>query len=97
MASTASVAVLLQRSLMPSNSARFSQLIIHSALFMDLKEKLSDPSNTCSYSLQKPAQNVRSGDQAFLLSIPCKNDITLNDIIPEAMQTLLPLTQDVAQ
>ena len=36
--------VLLQRSLMHSGSARFSQTIIHSALCKDLMKKLTGPS-----------------------------------------------------
>ena len=40
---TVPVPVLLQRSLIHSNSARFSQRIIHSALFKDLNEKRPDP------------------------------------------------------
>ena len=43
---TVPVPVLLQRSLMHSNSARFSQTIIHSAPFKDLNEKLPDPSSS---------------------------------------------------
>jgi hypothetical protein len=35
--------VLLQRSLMHSDSVRFSQTIIHSALCKDLNEKLPEP------------------------------------------------------
>ena len=45
---TVPVPVLLQRSLMHSNSARFSQTIIHSALFKGLKEKRPDPSRVFS-------------------------------------------------
>ena len=42
---TVPVPVFLQRSLNHSNSARFSQTIIHSALFKGLNEKRPDPSN----------------------------------------------------
>jgi hypothetical protein len=45
--STAPVPVLLQRSLMHSDSARSSRTIIHSALCKDLNEKL--PATSLSY------------------------------------------------